>query len=35
VKDRDTLESAFVSYANGKPGPGTTSLLRRKTPAAS
>jgi hypothetical protein len=30
VKDGDTLESAFVTFANGKPGPGTNATIRRK-----
>lgn len=30
VKDGDTLESAFVTFANGKPGPGTNTTIRRK-----
>jgi hypothetical protein len=32
IQDRDNLESAFMSHAGGKPGRGTTSVLRRKAP---
>jgi hypothetical protein len=32
VMDRDTVESAFVSHAGGKPGRGTSALLSRKAP---
>jgi hypothetical protein len=32
IKDSDNVESAFVSHAGGKPGPGTSSKLRRKAP---
>jgi hypothetical protein len=30
VKDANTIESAFVTFANGKPGPGTNTTIRRK-----